>query len=520
MIAQRGAILATALGVLASCSKSRLPIESSSSARPAVSDAAAPPGSVSPSASISLSASQASDGGPDSWVTFDHTADPTDLGPSGPRWSFRTPKLPALSDDGGRVLLGNSAQEFSAPFSVGVMRVADSKVISSTPLLRQNELETAMRTADSGAAALTALAVQVDERVARANRDFATQKWTPLIRCTVDNPNDVQPPCSMAEQRIQCNGLLAVYRKGQFVIDAGSQHATIRAPIGSVHAVRNPNNGGSIPVHACFDGVWLTPSRRLLVGSLLQECGGAGGDWCVVPSEWHAVTLPFAPLETPLAASTADRGASCPAGMTRVAGGSFEMGSVDGLLDERPPRHRDVGTFCMDALEVTVRDFVACVKARRCFAPSTGTFCNGSGDAAHPVNCVTWQQADSYCRWMSKRLPSEVEWEYAARGSEGRVFPWGNAEPGPDVCWRRAWNAGSCPVGAHGGDRSPFGALDMAGNVEEWTASPAGKGIVGSAHVIRGGDWSEDHASELRGARRREMPDSAQGDRLGFRCAK
>jgi formylglycine-generating enzyme required for sulfatase activity len=198
------------------------------------------------------------------------------------------------------------------------------------------------------------------------------------------------------------------------------------------------------------------------------------------------------------------------------------MGAVDGLPNERPTHREVVAPFCLDTTEVSVRDYDACVRAHSCFAAGRDALCNSdvADREVQPINCVTWAQADRFCRWAGKRLPSAIEWEYAARGPEARPFPWGSALPADDVCWHRAWNGGTCPIGTHAGDRSPFGMVDMGGNVAEWTATRAGPGFAVAAYELRGGDWSTDKPEGLRASRRQELPGSTQGGTIGFRCAK
>lgn len=146
--------------------------------------------------------------------------------------------------------------------------------------------------------------------------------------------------------------------------------------------------------------------------------------------------------------------------------------------DERPQRKVRLAAFRVDRFEVTVGDYQACVVDGACSAPAAKQGCAPSrpGDR-HPVNCVSWTQASEYCAWRKARLPTEFEWERAARGRTGRPFPWG-AEP-PN-CERAALrdegdgtlcgNSGPVVVGAHLAGATPEGIHDLAGNVQEWTA--------------------------------------------------
>jgi len=185
--------------------------------------------------------------------------------------------------------------------------------------------------------------------------------------------------------------------------------------------------------------------------------------------------------------------------MIEIPAGWFMMGSAeaDADQDEQPVARIFVDGFWIDKHEVTNRRYQRCVDAGVCVVP-IGSELGDRGRADHPVAILSWRQATDYCRWAGKRLPSEAEWEKAARGPDGRRYPWGDAfEP------ERAnagYTLGLGPVGEHPSGASPYGVLDMAGSAWEWTSSlyrpypydatdgredPSAHG----ARVNRGGSW-------------------------------
>jgi len=216
-------------------------------------------------------------------------------------------------------------------------------------------------------------------------------------------------------------------------------------------------------------------------------------------------------------------------GMVRVPAGEFFSGcneEVDSECyeDEKPGKKRYVSAFAIDGTEVTVEAYRECVRAGRCKEPGTGRSCNwGRGDReGHPANCVDWNQATAYCAWKGKRLPTEWEWEKAARGTDGRKYPWGNEQvscrqavirQGGTACGRgnTTFKVASKPLGV-----SPYGAHDMIGNVWEWTSSQ----YPGSTNrVVRGGSWRRLPRSARASDRAASAP-VYRSNNIGFRCAQ
>jgi len=199
-----------------------------------------------------------------------------------------------------------------------------------------------------------------------------------------------------------------------------------------------------------------------------------------------------------------------PEGMVYIPAGWFEMGSSpdDGRLgmsigvDELPLHRVYVKDFYIDRYEVTNAQFLDfLLKTDNSYRPShwkeMGTF--EKGEENHPVIDVDWLDASAYCRWAGKRLPTEVEWEKAARGTDRRIFPWGNEFDRTRANTQESGRGWTAPVGSYPGDVSPYGVYDMAGNVREWVDGwylpyPGNdlppEHYKGSYRVLRGGSYA------------------------------
>jgi formylglycine-generating enzyme required for sulfatase activity len=214
-----------------------------------------------------------------------------------------------------------------------------------------------------------------------------------------------------------------------------------------------------------------------------------------------------------------------------IQGGSFLMGTnlLGGINDyERPAHMRQVASFSLDEREVTVRAYRACVEARACGEPAKTPGCNygKAGRDDHPINCVDWEQAQAFCRWLGRRLPTEDEWEFAARGAVGHSYPWGELSPnvGSYLCWKRGAADGTCPVGSF--PRGQNGLHDMGGNVWEWTASRRCRYPERTtcdeplAYVVRGAGWNDTDPKIVYAWVRLSNEPLTQDTNRGFRCAR
>ena len=269
---------------------------------------------------------------------------------------------------------------------------------------------------------------------------------------------------------------------------------------------------------ACRDDVSLCKAHGIVCGTLAI--------FDVACSNTRVVacgTCPGAPLEA----------------MRRMGGDTFKMGNASPTAppDETPPHDEAVGEFFIDAHEVSVAEYAVCVAEKICTPAGVGGACNAGRRerSTHPVNCIDWYQANVFCSHRGHRLPTEAEWEYAARGGRSlRAYPWGNQSPsslrpdsGVSPCWSGS-DAGALPSTCDT-ERQPNLDLtaqlvfDLGANVREWTLDGWSPTYATSREttyrVARGGGWFADFTSASVNAVHRLaiLPTTASAD-LGFRC--
>ena len=293
----------------------------------------------------------------------------------------------------------------------------------------------------------------------------------------------------------------------------------------------------------------MRPAPFLLLGLVLGCCSKADPE----PEPAASVASATVVASTSAVAPPPLRPRPLEVRMIALKGGTFTMGTdavaPNGELDnDRPSHFATVPPFRIDMTEVTVDAYRRCVEDGACSMPEhkprplqrPPCNWNEAGRGAHPINCVTWHQADAYCKWTGKQLPTEEMWEFAARGKHGRDFPWGPGVPNhrwgapADVYERlegscrtpdKSSDYDTCPVGSAPLGATPEGVLDLAGNVMEWTASPhcsyATKKCDDKLRVVRGGtnNWYSFPSTILTHGRGGVDPD-ASGGTHGFRCAR
>lgn len=276
----------------------------------------------------------------------------------------------------------------------------------------------------------------------------------------------------------------------------------------------------------------------LIVGIMMGMASGSFSDLFPTPTPiFTATPTPFPDQITDSKGVT----------MRLVPAGEFEMGSNE-FDGEKPPHEVHLEAYYMDMYEVTNARYQACVDSGGCTPPtnnSSDTHSSYYGDsqfADYPVINVDWEQANAYCEWRSASLPTEADWEKAARGTDARIYPWGNdfqcrngnfddenqlddyVVPGGPNC---DGYGETSPVGSFENGKSPYGIYDMAGNVAEWINdwydTYPGNTISDDEYrtilkVVRGGSWSDDGYG-VRSARRSGIVPTSSSNFVGFRCS-
>ena len=300
--------------------------------------------------------------------------------------------------------------------------------------------------------------------------------------------------------------------------------------------------------------------RMLVLGPVLAGLG-------LVEGRADAFVPPTAKMAVPLGDMVLVTGASYRFGIEAKWQGPVPGSSALGDPAGYPVT---VSSFLIDRTEVTVAAYETCVQAGTCaalldgdnFAANHSVVCNygKAGYGQHPINCVSYTEAEKYCAFVGKRLPTEYEFELAERGPNGKSFPWGDDPPMPKhvnacdaSCTRDAQSklaetyssmwpdingddgyGFTSPVGTYPAGASPYGALDLSGNVEEWVADgwsdlttlAAGAAPApppptpGGEFVVRGGSWDLNNIDAFSGVRRSEAAITTRAAWLGFRCAR
>lgn len=270
----------------------------------------------------------------------------------------------------------------------------------------------------------------------------------------------------------------------------------------------------SLPIMGILRGTKLTPFERDSSGST-QEAGS--------PSDF--------------AVSNSSNDRPVQEDMVLIPAGPFVRGTNAGGFDEQPERSIHLEGFSIDRYEITNGQYQAFVSATKHRPP--GPPSRYAKNMARmrglnqPVVYVSWEDADTYCRWKGKRLPTEAEWEKAMRGTDGRLWPWGNVPDLNAANWARVDDGfeATAPVGSLKGDMSPFGIIDGAGNVMEWVADwyaedsyrePVEDNPPGPEHglfkVMRGGAYTST-GTDIRITSRSKMVPDFRDETIGFRCA-
>jgi len=270
------------------------------------------------------------------------------------------------------------------------------------------------------------------------------------------------------------------------------------------------------------------------VGNLETSTATASSDNLATPGPTTTETSPVKTATMPDSSEMVD---SKGVPMHLIPAGNFIAGSNSGYDNEKPVHTVYLDDFYIDKYEVTNVLYKACVDAGVCQPPEkTGSFTRSNyfGNPEYdnyPVVFVTWEDAQSYCQWRGMKLPTEAQWEKAARGTDGRVYPWGNDMNQNNANFHDTVGDTS-PVGSYENGKSPYGVYDMAGNAWEWVAdwysdtyyldtpltNPTGP-ASGEYRVLRGGSWHDDSTIITTSNRGWNQLEYFENTDFGFRCA-
>lgn len=254
----------------------------------------------------------------------------------------------------------------------------------------------------------------------------------------------------------------------------------------------------------------------------------------ITPSPTHTIPQTLTETITPAATLEAGTIQISPVDdmvMVFIPSGEFIMGIKSASSDERPSHNVYLDSYWIDQTEITNGMYNVCVSDGVCGAPANETYFQNDKYTNHPVVHVNWNQAQDYCVWTGRRLPTEAEWEKAARGLDERTFPWGEGIDCTKAQFGWCDESSMLAVGSKPKGASLYSVLDMAGNVWEWVAdwyqedyfsdsqaqNPTGP-LTGNTRVIRGGGWDSDD-SDLRISNRYDIYPESNYNNIGFRCA-
>ena len=286
--------------------------------------------------------------------------------------------------------------------------------------------------------------------------------------------------------------------------------------------------------------VWTMNSRRSASPVEMETASPSSA----APAGNNVAPSPVAmEVSTPAITATTDASESAElidskgVAMRLVPAGNFIAGSDNGFPEEKPVHTVYLDDFYIDKFEVTNALYKACVDAGVCSPPQkTGSFTRSNyyGDSEYdnfPVVFVTWEEAQAYCQWRGMKLPTEAQWEKAARGTDGRIYPWGN-DASPSNANFNDSVGDTTAVGSYENGKSPYGVYDMAGNAWEWVAdwfsstyyletpltNPTGPAL-GEYRVLRGGSWHDDSTIITTSNRGWNQLEYFENTDFGFRCA-